>query len=147
MGILTPGRGSPFGSHTSPSLAWPASPLLVEGFLPWEGEREGLGEAPNSRMAVGFLVWYTSSPTPTTLPQLDIQARSSDPQLGPDPQPPSPSTQGLVGPAQDLLTAGRTFFCQKRQGCSCTRRGTSGSDSQHEWVMAPPLMIHWRGRE
>lgn len=30
----------PFGSHASPSLVWPVSPLLAEVFFLWEGGRD-----------------------------------------------------------------------------------------------------------
>lgn len=121
-GDSLPRKRIPSGSHTGPSRAWPISPLLAEGFFPLRA-REGLGEVPDRAEWQGFLgLEHIFPPPPTVLPQPDIQAPSSDPQLGPDPQPPSPLFPRISGGGSGSAH-GRTFFCQKRQGCSCTRLG------------------------
>lgn len=106
-----PRKRIPFGSHASPALVWPVSPLLAEGFFLWEGGRDW-EECQTEPDGSGFLGLVHIFPhPPTTLPQPDVQARS-DPQLDPDPRAPSPSTQGLVGAAQNPLAAAR-FFAKK----------------------------------
>lgn len=110
-----PRKRIPFGSQASPSLVWPVSPLLAEGFFLWEGGREGRRGWEACQTAGWQWVSWSGThlpPPPTTLPQPDVQARSSDPQLGPDPQAPSPSTPGLVGAAENPLAAAR-FFAKK----------------------------------
>lgn len=74
-------------------------PTAGGGLFPLRA-REGLGEVPD-RAEWQWVSWSGTHlpPPPRALPQPDIQAPSSDPQLGPDPQPPSPSSQGLVGAA------------------------------------------------
>lgn len=88
----------------------------------------------------------TNHPPPLTNLPKPRRARGVDSQSGPRPSVPFPLFPRINGGGPGSAS-GRTFFAKKGKDAAARAAGTSGSDSRHEWVMAPPPVIQGRGRE
>lgn len=78
-----------------------------------------------------------SPPLITTPPPEPHEASNANPQSGPRPSAPFPLFPRINGGGPGSAR-GRTFFAKKGKDAAARAAGTSGSDSRHEWVMAPP---------
>lgn len=101
------------------------------------GEGRGLEEIPSGSEVGGRVPgWYKSLPPLTALPK-SRKAPGVDPQSGPRPSGPFPLFPRISGGGPGSARS-RTFFAKKGKDAAARAAGTSGSDSRHEWVMAPP---------
>lgn len=83
--------------------------------------------------------WQWVPPYSTNLPPLSKSRRApgTDSQSGPRPPAPFPLFPRISGGGPGSAR-GRTFFAKKGKDAAARAAGTSGSDSRHEWVTAPP---------
>lgn len=79
----------------------------------------------------------TSHSPPLTAPHEPHGASSANPESGPRPSAPFPLFPRISGGGPGSAR-GCTFFAKKGKDAAARAAGTSGSDSRHEWVMAPP---------
>lgn len=99
-----------------------------EGFEGSSGQERGRQWVPPSG---------TNRPPPLTALPKSRRAPGADPQPGPRPSAPFPLFPRINGGGPGSAR-GRTFFAKKGKDAAARAAGTSGSDSRHEWVMAPP---------
>ena len=87
---------------------------------------------------VGFPARYKSLPSLNNHPHPEPhEASNESPQSGPRPSAPFPLFPRISGGGPGSAR-GRTFFAKKGKDAAARAAGTSGSDSRHEWVTAPP---------
>lgn len=138
VGNLSRERGSPRPLLSLSGLA--GFPPAGKGLFPPSGEGRGLGEVPD-RSRAGRRRWVLRrvqiAPLPYHLSPNPAEHRVRIPNLGPDPQPPFPLFPRISGGGPGSAR-GRTFFAKKGKDAAARATGTSGSDSRHEWVVAPP---------
>lgn len=109
------------------------------------GEGRGLGEVPSGSEGDGKVLAGTNSALPEQPFPEPAEHPVQTPTLGPDPQLPSPSSQGLAEAARDPLAAARFLPKKARMQLHAPREhldpipGMNGS--------CPPPMIQGRGRE
>lgn len=85
--------------------------------------REGFGGGPRREWSWQWVPRSsTNRPPPLAALPKSRRAPDADFQSGPRPPAPFPLFPRISGGGPGSAR-GRTFFCQKRQGCSCTRRG------------------------
>lgn len=87
-------------------------------------------------LAVGSPLQYKPPPSFSS-PSQSRRAPRADSQSGPRPPTPFPLFPRISGGGPGTAR-GRTFFAKKGKDAAARAAGTSGSDSRHEWVTAPP---------
>lgn len=137
-GKSLPRKGIPAAATVPLRLSW-LPPCWQRAFSS-EWGREGFGGGSRQEQGGPTALGSPSGTNrPPPLPSLPKPRRApgADPQSGPRPSAPFPLFPRISGGGLGSA-CGRTFFAKKGKDAAARATGTSGSDSRHEWVMAPP---------